>query len=64
MTQAQALREAIKRWGSTASVGVDVGRQRYYVFGAHDEDGPEDPLKGMGKSWEAAFEDADRAVSR
>jgi hypothetical protein len=61
MTLTQALKEARRRWGPTASVGADVKRKHYYVFGACSEkEGPEDPLKGMGKSWEGAFMNADR----
>ena len=59
MTMTQALKEARRRWGKTASVACDLRHKKYYVFGACSEDGPEDPLRGIGKSWEAAFADAD-----
>lgn len=59
MTQDEAYNEARKRWGESASVGADLKHKKYYVFGETNEN-IEDSCKGIGKSWEEAFANADK----
>lgn len=56
MTRAEALAEARKRWGSEAII-FNQGRV-YLLAPSGSFEG--NPRSGWGRSWEAAFADADR----
>lgn len=68
MTRAEALVQAMSRWGPHAVVGkvppgVPAQRVgRYYVRSVPWVDAF--AVQGAGESWEAAFADADRSAER
>lgn len=60
MSNEQAWKEAVGRWGDNAFASYDSQRYAPYVVGiVTDGDGARS-AKGQGSSWEQAFENADR----
>jgi hypothetical protein len=62
MTESEALKEASRRWGAAAFIRVRDRGSKQYSVGVLTADLYS--VKGTGKTWEEAFEQADRNAKK